>query len=102
MSAFDDPQYMAESKAGLRSYILTGDAPPNFFRPHGAAVASPMRLSFAPQELRSLCAAMRQAGPRGRYTKLLPRDFPHSQTVILAKVYQEGGRQAFLDKYGDL
>ena len=102
MSRFDNPQYMAESKAGLRQYLETGHPPPGFFTPDPASVSPAMRLNFHDWELRALRDALLQAGPRGNYYKLLPRDFPRTQTCVLTKVAITGGRQAFLDKYGDL
>jgi hypothetical protein len=102
MSRFEDPTYMAESKADLLRYVLTGRLPDTWKNVPTGAIAPPGRITFKDWELKAMCDAMKKAGPRGYWIKHLPRDFPRTQGHLKNKVAYEGGRELFLRKYGDL
>lgn len=103
MSAFDDPQYMAQAKAEIRAYVETGQL--------SATMASgqpritpddpkPWRY-WKDWELRAVAEAL-QKRPRF-YVEAARRSLPHkSVKSIQNKVHEAGGRRAFLDKYVDL
>jgi hypothetical protein len=100
MSKFEDPAYMAESKAGIVHYMMTGRFPPNWFATDRSKNAGVYRPCFLDWELKAIASEI--ARDRNQYSKTASRLTGRDPGVIRWKVKAEGGREAFLAKYGDL
>jgi hypothetical protein len=105
MSKFEDPAYMAESKADLVIYMNTGHMPASWFDAHSKRINRGPRyrtkkIIWTDWELRTVVSAIRKGG---RYfTNYLPPEFRRPPKNVRRKLALEGGRESFLAKYGEL
>lgn len=98
MSVFDDPQFMAQSKAALRTYVLTGQEPAWLLYTPDAG-EEPLPVGLDRDDVTAICAALRKAHATGNYSIHLPPHIRGTRTVFQA-VAAAGGREAFLRTYG--
>lgn len=102
MSAFDDPAFMQQSKAELRGFLATGRLPDDWRRDRwrGNPPGRPLKVCFNDTQLRVICEEL-MAGHHN-YAKTAAKKLGMEPRKIFDKVSKEGGRRAFLQKYGVL
>lgn len=103
MSRFEDPAYIAETKAGLVQYVITGVWPEGWIdaRPQGNYTRRvDPALCFRDWELKAIVRQLIKGN--NDYAKFAAARIPRTPQAIREKVRAEGGRESFLRKYGDL